>query len=150
MEFQVGEVVSVHSESRVRLKVLGGPLHGRQLTELAQPMFPPGCNLPPAVEDRVLWLYLEQSPPAQPHYLALSGLGVEIVVNSDRHVVLKQGTLGVARLQDTVAVSTTMAAWIAQVGAAIAALDAGTPVTLPTAPTDFGYISSASEVVKAG
>jgi len=57
--------------------------------------------------------------------------------------------LGVARLTDTTAAASTMAAWIAQVQVVAAGAAALLALPVPIPPTDFGVVSSASTKVLA-
>ena len=82
--------------------------------------------------------------------LTLSTAGPTATIEAQLSILLgTAAALGVARLTDTTAAASTMAAWIAQVQVVAAGAAALLALPVPIPPTDFGVVSSASTKVLA-
>ena len=82
--------------------------------------------------------------------LIVSTEGANATLDAATQIKLgENATLGVARLNDTTSADTTMAVWIAQAQVVLAGAAALLALPVPTPPTDFGKITSASTKVKS-
>ena len=156
------EITAIGSDGAAEFILRGGPRNGEKWAEKAQPSYPAGANLPPVVGDLV-WIHFREGdetgriPLAEPYHHGTLSPGTEIVIDSSRNVVLREGTLGVARLTDDVDQSSGLVTWNAQLAAVLSEIQTqittlgGTiALPVPTMATHIGDISSASVTVLAG
>jgi len=145
------QVTAVKDDGSITFILRGGPRNGEKWAEDARPMYPSGCAFPPVVDELVWVVFQEVAPLADSYWLSGMTQGSDIAINAQREVILKEGTLGVARRTDPVSQTAAFGVWAAAVVAAITALDGGAPVIIPgAAPDGIGTIKTASTVVKAG
>lgn len=162
MTIYAGEVTDIDADGLVEFTVRGGIRNGEKWSERARPWYPAGTTLPPVVGDLV-WIEFRigaesgSVPLAEPYHRGTITPGTEIVIDSSRNVVLRQGTLGVARLTDDVDKSASLEfynvalkALLNQLVTEVGSLGGTITAAVPSIPTHIGDISSASETVLAG
>lgn len=156
------KVTAIDSDGLVEFVLQGGPRSGQKWPERAHPSYPAGTNLPPVVGDLIHVTFRDGSldgrvPLAEPYHHGTLTPGTEIVIDANRNVVLREGTLGVARLTDDVDKSAGAELWnlqlqtlLGELKTQVQALGGTVTSNVPNLPTHIGDISSASSTVLAG